>query len=434
LRLRRQGDLPRDQGEEPLKHHRIQGLLGGVKLAVRIATVALVVVIVGLFLYIAFELYGIGLTKYSVAFVGLSLLFSSVALFLIWKPGTKVLLVFQLTMGLGLFMSLQSFLSSTPFASEAAFTIGSLAMVVTTTFYIKRDDAKFYKELLTVSTVSAFFLILAGIFGEVNELTAASGISVPTSSVYANIVSSLFLLGSIDLGILGVYMFRFAVSEGRWGRLTGESGPEVAKEGSEKKATEGARGAQSSPSGQPKTLYVKFYAPVDYNSANALMALVEDRMKQGYKRFVILLSSAGGNVFHGLTLFNFLKGVPVEIETHNIGSVDSVTAVIFCAGKKRYSVPNGRILLHGVSTQFPANTVLEEQQLVERLKGLQIDSENIAKVLAATSGKTVEQIVKAMLDRTTLNPEQAREFGLVHEIKSELFPEGAELVTISQPQ
>ncbi len=35
-----------------------------------------------------------------------------------------------------------------------------------------------------------------------------------------------------------------------------------------------------------------------------------------------------------------------------------------------------------------------------------------------------------MLDRTTLYPEQAVEYGLVHEIRSELFPPGSELVSI----
>jgi hypothetical protein len=35
-----------------------------------------------------------------------------------------------------------------------------------------------------------------------------------------------------------------------------------------------------------------------------------------------------------------------------------------------------------------------------------------------------------MLDRTTLNPEEALGWGLVHEIKAELFPAGAEVISI----
>ena len=75
---------------------------------------------------------------------------------------------------------------------------------------------------------------------------------------------------------------------------------------------------------------------------------------------------------------------------------------------------------------------LEEKQLEERLKSLQIDMQNIAGVIAATTRKTEKEIFDAMVERTTLNPEQAREFGLVHEIKEELIEPGADLISIVQ--
>lgn len=78
-------------------------------------------------------------------------------------------------------------------------------------------------------------------------------------------------------------------------------------------------------------------------------------------------------------------------------------------------------MLHGVSTNFRQNERLEEKQLEERLKGLKMHSENIAKVIAANAGKSVQDVTGVMLDRTTLNPEEAQSWGLVHEVKSELF-------------
>ncbi|MDH4292164.1 MAG: hypothetical protein OEV56_06105, partial [Dehalococcoidia bacterium] len=73
----------------------------------------------------------------------------------------------------------------------------------------------------------------------------------------------------------------------------------------------------------------------------------------------------------------------------------------------------------------------------ERLKGLRIDMENIAKVIAANTGKSAKDATDAMIERITLNPEEARSWGLVHEIKSELFEEGSEVIAIQfqqQPQ
>lgn len=183
-----------------------------------------------------------------------------------------------------------------------------------------------------------------------------------------------------------------------------------------------------------RTVYIRFFSGVNAHSINNLISIVDQKLKEGVNEFVILISSGGGTVFHGLSAYNYLVGIPAKIITHNFGTVDSIACVLFCAGSTRYSVPHARFLLHGVATSFPQGASLEEPQLEERLKGLKIDIENIAKVIGATTNKTKEQIVKALLERTTLNPEQAKEFGLVHEIKASLIEAGAELIPIDQPQ
>lgn len=183
-----------------------------------------------------------------------------------------------------------------------------------------------------------------------------------------------------------------------------------------------------------KKAYVKFFAGVDQASVNALMGAVEQKLAQGATEIVLLISSPGGSVFHGLSAYNFLRGIPAQVVTHNFGSVDSMGVVLLCAGDRRLSVPHARFLLHAVHANFPQPASLEEQQLEERLKGLRIDIENIAGVIAATTGRSEEQVTKDMLNRTTLNPEQAVQYGLIHEIKEQLLPAGAELLSIVQSQ
>ncbi len=183
-----------------------------------------------------------------------------------------------------------------------------------------------------------------------------------------------------------------------------------------------------------KPVVIKFFAPVIDVTTNALMNAIDQKMKQGVTNFIILISSPGGSVFHGLSAYNYLKGLPATITTHNFGSVDSIGIILYCGGSKRLSVPQARFLLHGVSANFPQKMSLEEKQLEERLKGLKIDIENIAKVIAANTGKSVKDVTDAMLERTTLNPDEAQSWGLVHEIKSELFEAGSEVVAIQFQQ
>ena len=183
-----------------------------------------------------------------------------------------------------------------------------------------------------------------------------------------------------------------------------------------------------------KPVVIKFFAPVIDVTINALMNAIDQKMKEGRTNFTILISSPGGTVFHGLSAYNYLKGIPATITTHNFGSVDSIGVVLYCGGSKRLSVPQARFLLHSVTANFPGKISLEEKQLEERLKGLRIDAENIAKVIAANTNKSEKEIVNAMLERTTLNPKEAREWELVNEIKPELFEAGSEIISIQFQQ
>lgn len=185
---------------------------------------------------------------------------------------------------------------------------------------------------------------------------------------------------------------------------------------------------------EQESVVIRFFAPVIDATVNALMNTVDGKMRQGAREFIILISSPGGSVFHGLSAYNYLKGLPAMITTHNFGSVDSIGVVLYCAGSKRLSVPQARFLLHGVNAQFSGNENLEEKQLEERLKGLRIDVLNIAKVIAANTGRSTEDVINAMLERTTLNPEEAKSWGLVHEIKAQLFEAGSEVISIQAQQ
>ena len=180
-----------------------------------------------------------------------------------------------------------------------------------------------------------------------------------------------------------------------------------------------------------KNLVIKFFAGVNQQSAMALMSAIDEAVNSGIENLTLLISTPGGSVFHGLSIYNYLKGLPLKsLRTHNFGSVDSIGVVIYCAGKERTSSPQARFLIHGVTWSWNQPVTLEEPQMEETLKSLRIDMENISKVIGANTGKKKEEVFQAMIDRTTLNPEQAKEWGLVQDIKTELFPEGTRVVSI----
>ena len=181
-----------------------------------------------------------------------------------------------------------------------------------------------------------------------------------------------------------------------------------------------------------KEAYVRFMAPVNAKTTDQLFKIIDQKIKDKYTKIHLMISSPGGTVFHGLSLYNFLKGAPLEVDTYNFGSVDSIGVVIFCAGKRRFSVPHARFLMHGVRFNFNGSASFDEKQIEEHLKSLKIDQENIARVIADTSGKPKHKIEEDMNNRTTLNPNEAKDYGLIHEIQSVLFPIDSDLSVIGE--
>jgi ATP-dependent protease ClpP protease subunit len=175
---------------------------------------------------------------------------------------------------------------------------------------------------------------------------------------------------------------------------------------------------------------IKFYTPVSEASIGTLMRTVDQKLAAGATHFTVLISTSGGSVFHGLTAYNYLKGIPAEVTTHNIGSVDSIGVALYCAGRKRISVPQARFLMHPVSMNFREAASYEEPKLMELVKSLRVDMENCASVVAANTKKSKQQVFRAMLARTTIDPDAALRWGLVHEIRQDLFAEGAEVIVI----
>ncbi len=178
-----------------------------------------------------------------------------------------------------------------------------------------------------------------------------------------------------------------------------------------------------------KPTVIKFFAPVLEVTINSLMSAIDQKMKEGETQFTILISSPGGSYPLGLSAYNYLKGLPVTITTHNFGTVDSIGVVLFCGGSNRLSVPQASFLLHGINTGN-MNGRFGEKQLEDRLKTLSIDNEIVAKVIAANTSKSVKDVTNAMLESTTLSPDEAKAWGLIHDIKSELFESGSEVISI----
>ncbi len=120
--------------------------------------------------------------------------------------------------------------------------------------------------------------------------------------------------------------------------------------------------------------------------------------------------------------------------THNVGQVDSIAGVLFCAGERRLSVPEGRFLIHGVNITFPGtDPVRTEKQLESQLAVLKKDRETIASILATRTGKSLDEVAEDMFNEVILTAAEAQDYGFVTEITANVFDPSQEIVQIVLP-
>ena len=180
-------------------------------------------------------------------------------------------------------------------------------------------------------------------------------------------------------------------------------------------------------------VYMNFQAAISQESAVKLIAAVTDALHNGTTELYLLMSSGGGLVDPGMAIYNFLRGIPIKVFTHNYGNVDSVAGVVYCAGTKRLATPHCKFLIHGITWRFPASpqmTEVREQQFREYLGQIDAVKRNVASVIAEATAKKAEDVVADMTRGLTLTADEAKSYGLVHELTATLVPPGVQVIGI----
>jgi Protease subunit of ATP-dependent Clp proteases len=171
--------------------------------------------------------------------------------------------------------------------------------------------------------------------------------------------------------------------------------------------------------------------PISPQTVPPLIQVVGDRVGKGARSLLLAISSPGGNIYWGVTAYNFLRGLGIEVITHNVGQVDSIAGVIYCAGDRRLCVPQGRFLIHGVAAQFQGTDVnISEKDLKSRVAGLERDRDTIASILSARTGKPLGDVRGDMLNEKVMSADEGREYGFVTEITEQIFDPAQEIIQI----
>lgn len=171
--------------------------------------------------------------------------------------------------------------------------------------------------------------------------------------------------------------------------------------------------------------YVMFSAEINPTTIENLMGLTGQLLGNGATSIYLMFSTPGGVVMSGITLYNFLKALPVELIIHNAGNVDSIGNAIFLAGKRRIACPHSTFMFHGVGFESPAGARLEEKSVRERLNSILADQRRIGEIVREHTTLNASKIRGLFKEQRTKDAAWARGVGVVHDVADIAIPPGA---------
>ena len=132
------------------------------------------------------------------------------------------------------------------------------------------------------------------------------------------------------------------------------------------------------------------------------------------KEIYLYINSPGGLVTAGLGIYDTMQYIKPEISTLCIGQAASMGSFLLTAGSKgkRFSLPNSRIMVHQPSAGFQGQ-VTDIEIHANEVSSLK---KRLNEIYSKHTGKSFEEIKKALERDNFMAPETAKEFGLIDEV------------------
>jgi ATP-dependent Clp protease protease subunit len=132
------------------------------------------------------------------------------------------------------------------------------------------------------------------------------------------------------------------------------------------------------------------------------------------KDISMYINSPGGVVTSGLAIYDTMQYIRPDVSTVCIGQAASMGSLLLCAGAKdkRYCLPNARVMIHQPSGGFQGQATDIEIHAKEILSIRQ----RLNEIYVNHTGQDIKVIEDAMERDRFLNPEEAKEFGIIDQV------------------
>ncbi len=178
----------------------------------------------------------------------------------------------------------------------------------------------------------------------------------------------------------------------------------------------------------PKTAYYGFSGMIDSSGVTRIAAALNHAVNNGFDEAQLCFSSLGGYVADGIYLYNHIRGLPLKVIAHNIGSVSSIAVASFVAAEQRYCSSHAMFMTH--PTAFPTLEGMTADRLNGALAAALADDVRTENILRERTGIPDDLLAKRRISDVHITPEDALRFGLVQGIREFTLPRGQQIIQI----
>ena len=185
-----------------------------------------------------------------------------------------------------------------------------------------------------------------------------------------------------------------------------------------------ANGPQPLSQTHPGGCYLGFNAAIDRKAAEQLASVVNDAKRNGFTEVNLCMSSVGGILDQTYYLFNLLEATDIAITTWNIGNIQSAANIIFLCGDRRFATDGSTFFFHQTGYDPPTGRITEPY-LAEKLKAVQYDDNRSAGIIAAKTGKRIEDVRGWQNTELVMDTKAALAHGLIQAVQPLVIPKDA---------
>ncbi len=151
---------------------------------------------------------------------------------------------------------------------------------------------------------------------------------------------------------------------------------------------------------------------IEPNMANSIVAqLLFLESENPNAEISVYINSPGGDVSAGWAIMDTMQYIKSPVSTIGMGLVASMGSVLLAAGAKgkRFALPNTSIMIHQPLSGFEGQVT----DMEIRMKEAQRTKQTLIHQMSEFTGRSEQELFNAMERDNWMQPEQAKEFGLI---------------------